>query len=317
VQFFDGSVSLGSVTVSGGQASFTTSALSLGSHAIVAKYSGDASAQASLGQVVNGMASKTTVSANPASILYGQAVTVTAQVGPAPPAGFAAPSGQVTFQDNGYPAGSATLSSGTATLTLTTLSVGTHQITAIYGGDQVWSSSFARVTVTVTLPALRITSMATDLSSSFAPDEAVSLFNVTVLNGDTPASAFPLPASLGGVTVTITDSAGVSRLAPLYGVFASKGQVNLVIPGDTAMGPASLKVTGPGGVSLSAMMTITRTAPAMFAGGQVVHAHPDDPPNDQVFLVLYGTGIRHRASDASVTATVNGVSVPVQSGTPG
>jgi uncharacterized protein (TIGR03437 family) len=83
------------------------------------------------------------------------------------------------------------------------------------------------------------------------------------------------------------------------------------------MGPASLKVTGPGGVSLSAMMSITRTAPAMFAGGQVVHAHPDDPPNDQVFLVLYGTGIRHRASDASVTATVNGVSVPAQSAAQG
>ena len=97
--------------------------------------------------------------------------------------------------------------------------------------DRVWSSSFARVTVTVTPPALRITSTAADLSSSFAPEEAVSLFNVTVMNGDTPASAFPLPASLGGVTVTIADSAGVSRLAPLYGVFASKGQINLVIPG--------------------------------------------------------------------------------------
>jgi uncharacterized protein (TIGR03437 family) len=159
--------------------------------------------------------------------------------------------------------------------------------------------------------------MATDLSSSFAPDEAVSLFNVTVLNGDTVAASFPLTTSLGGVTVTITDSVGVSRLAPLYGVFGSKGQVNLVIPGNTAMGPASLKVTGPGGVSLLAMVNITRTAPGIFAGGQVVYAHPDDPPNDQVFLVLYGTGIRHRASDASVTATVNGVSVPVQSAAQG
>jgi uncharacterized protein (TIGR03437 family) len=311
VQFFDGAVSLGSAPLAGGQASFITSALSLGSHAIVAKYGVDA--QASMGQVVNGMASKTTVSANPASILYGQAVTVTAQVGPAPPTGFAAPGGQVTLQDNGGPAGGATLTSSTATLTLTALSVGTHQISAIYGGDQVWSSSFARATVTVTLPSLQITSMTTDLSSSFAPDEAISLYNVTVLNGDTLASAFPLTVSLGGVTVTITDSTGVSRLAPLYGVFASKGQVNLVIPGDTAMGQASLQVTGPGGESLSAVVNITSTAPGMFAGGQVVH----DPASDQVFLVLYGTGIRHCGSDASVTATVNGVSVPVQAAVQG
>ena len=313
VQFFDGAVSLGFAPVAGGQASFITSALSLGSHGIVARYGGDAGAQASMGQVVNGMASKTTVSANPASILYGQAVTVTAQVGPAPPAGFAAPGGQVTFQDNGGPAGVAALTSGTATLTLTALSEGTHQITAIYGGDQVWSSSFARVTVTVTPPPLRITSMAADLSTSFAPDEAVSLFNVTVLNGDTLAAAFPLATSLGGATVTITDSAGVSRLAQLYGVLASKGQVNLVIPGDTALGPAALKVTGPGGLSVSAAINITRTAPGLFAGGQVLH----DPESDQMFLVLYGTGIRHRTSDASVTATVNGVIVPAQAAAQG
>jgi uncharacterized protein (TIGR03437 family) len=311
VQFFDGAISLGFAPVTGGQASFITSALSLGSHAIVAKYGVDA--QASMGQVVNGMASKTTVSANPLSLLYGQAVMVTAQAGPALPAGFAAPGGQVTFQDNGGPAGVAALTSGAATLTLTALSVGTHQITAIYGGDQVWSSSFARVTVTVTLPAPRITSMATDLSTGFAPDEAVSLFNVTVLNGDTLAAAFPLTTSLGGATVTITDSAGVSRLAPLYGVLASKGQVNLVVPGDTAMGPAALKVTGPAGLSLSAAINITRIAPGLFAGGQVVH----DSESGQMYLVLYGTGIRHRTSDASVTATVNGVSVPAQAAAQG
>ena len=34
------------------------------------------------------------------------------------------------------------------------------------------------------------------------------------------------------------------------------------------------------------------------------------PADDQVFLVLYGTGVRHRTNDASVTAAVNGVSVP-------
>jgi len=101
----------------------------------------------------------------------------------------------------------------------------------------------------------------------------------------------------------------VNRLAPLYGVFASKGQVNLVIPGDTAMGPAALKVTGPGGFSMSGAINITRPAPGMFAGGQVMH----DPMSDQMYLVLYGTGIRHRTSDASVTATVNGVSVPAHS----
>ena len=56
VQFFDGPISFGSAPVSDGQASLTMSTLTSGSHAIVAKYIGDESAQASLGQVVNGMA---------------------------------------------------------------------------------------------------------------------------------------------------------------------------------------------------------------------------------------------------------------------
>jgi uncharacterized protein (TIGR03437 family) len=265
---------------------------------------------------VNGTASTTTVSANPAAILYGQAVVLTAQVGPVPP-GLAAPSGQVTFQDNGNPAGVATLASGTATLTLNTLTAGTHQITAVYGGDKTWSSSFARVTVTVGLPALRLTNAAADLSTSFAPDEAVSMFNVALLNGDTLAPSLPLSTMLNGTTVKITDSAGVGRLAQLYGALASNGQVNFVIPGDTAMGQATLIVTGADGASMSSTMNITGTAPRLFAGGQVLHSHADDPVSDQVFLVLYGTGIRHRSSDANVFATVNGVSVPAESAAQG
>jgi uncharacterized protein (TIGR03437 family) len=77
------------------------------------------------------------------------------------------------------------------------------------------------------------------------------------------------------------------------------------------------------------MVNITRTAPAIFAGGQVVHVHTDGsqtvesmagsidlgPADDQVFLILYGTGIRH--SGTSVTVTVNGVSLPAQSAAQG
>lgn len=351
-QFFDGNVLLGSATVIGGQASFTTSTLTAGSHAIVVKYSGDSEVLASRGQVVGGMLSTTTVSANPATILYGQPVLLMVQVGPSPPAGFAAPSGQVMFQDNGYPAGIAPVSSGKATLILNTLTAGTHVITAVFSGDMVWASSYARVTLTVTQPVLRMDNAATaTLSTSFAPDEAIDMFNVTVLKSDGVAPSLPLPTSLLGVTVNIVDSAGANRLAQLYGVFASAGQVRFVIPSDTSLGPASLTVTGPGGVALSAEINVTRTAPGIFTAnsngqgvyaGQVIHVHADGTqtsdsstifdsnqntyvpnpvdmgsPDDQVFLVLYGTGIRHRLSDANVTATIKGMSIPVESAAQG
>jgi uncharacterized protein (TIGR03437 family) len=299
----------------------------LGSHVIVAKFTGDASTQASLGQVVNGIASTTTVSANSPAVFYGQAVIVTAQVGPVPPAGFTAPAGRVTFLDNSTPAGGAILTSGAASLTLNSLAVGTHQLTAVYAGDQIWASSFARITVIVKQQILRVTNAATDLFSILAPDEIASIYNVTALNGDTVPSSWPPPTSLAGVTVKVADSAGRGRLAQLYAVLASTGQVNFVVPGDSAPGPATVTVTQPDGARLSADISISRIAPGIFAPGQVFHIHANGvwifestaapvhigDASDQAFLILYGTGIRHRLSADSVTATINRVRIPVQS----
>jgi uncharacterized delta-60 repeat protein len=73
-------------------------------------------------------------SANPS--LSGQSVTFTATVSTA---GSAAPTGTVSFLDGTTLLGTGTLSTAngvtTATFTTTTLAVGTHSITAVYGGD--------------------------------------------------------------------------------------------------------------------------------------------------------------------------------------
>src|SRR5919201_2047350 len=100
------------------------------------------------------MASTGTVPANPATATFGQTITLTATVGPSsPPTGFAAPTGQVLFQDNGNTIGTVTLSSTlVATLTINTLSGGTHTITAIYSGDTVWASSHGSTTVPLPEP---------------------------------------------------------------------------------------------------------------------------------------------------------------------
>ena len=66
---------------------------------------------------------------------YGLNVTFTAQVNPSP--WVASPSGEtITFMDGAVTMGTGTLnSSGAATLQTSTLAVGVHTITAIYGGD--------------------------------------------------------------------------------------------------------------------------------------------------------------------------------------
>ena len=40
-------------------------------------------------------------------------------------------------------------------------------------------------------------------------------------------------------------------------------------------------------------------------------ANPIDTASDELYLVLYGTGIRHRSSDQAARCTINGVDAPV------
>jgi hypothetical protein len=73
-----------------------------------------------------------TSSANPS--LVGQAVTFTATVKVI--GGGGTPTGTVTFKDGTATLGTGTLNgSGQATFTTSSLALGTHPITAVYGGD--------------------------------------------------------------------------------------------------------------------------------------------------------------------------------------
>jgi hypothetical protein len=139
VTLFDGGNPIASnLPLSGsGMATFTTSALSFGIHAITVTYSGDAnftgSTSAILYQTVKAYTTTSlTSSANPS--MFAQP-TFTATVAPVAP-GVGAPTGSVTFFDGTTTQiGSASLASGMAAFTPSNLSVGVHTITATYGGD--------------------------------------------------------------------------------------------------------------------------------------------------------------------------------------
>src|SRR5207245_9743719 len=69
-----------------------------------------------------------------------QPVTFTASVTPSPGAGT--PTGTVTFKDGATTLGTGVLGiNGQATFTISTLAVGSHTITAVYGGDNNSASS--------------------------------------------------------------------------------------------------------------------------------------------------------------------------------
>ncbi len=143
VTFRDSGTVLGTKRLSGaGTSSLTTIKLPTGSNGISATYGGStdfgSSSSPPLTQVVLAATTATiTSSANPST--YGEAVTLTAEVSSsegAPPNGES-----VSFMSGKTVLGTGTLSGGSASFTTSALKVGTHSITAVYGGDATFAGS--------------------------------------------------------------------------------------------------------------------------------------------------------------------------------
>jgi hypothetical protein len=135
VQFFDGSVLIGTGVLAGGAATLTTAGLAPGGRNITVQYAGDGSFAPATGSAFHFIndASGTpalTVTSNRNPSTPAQSVTLTANV--SMPAGSV--SGTVQFYSGGTLLGSGTISAGRATFTTTTLSNGSHAITALYTG---------------------------------------------------------------------------------------------------------------------------------------------------------------------------------------
>lgn len=160
VTFMDGSTVLGTVPLSGGHASFTTSTLGVGTHSIKAVYSGSGNFSGSTSSTLRESICKATTtlacSAPLKTTSGGQSVTLTAELR----CSTGTPTGAVTFMDGNKVLGTGTLSvvGGVvqAKCSLSSLSVGTHSITAVYSGNTNFnsckSSSFTE-TITKAVPA--------------------------------------------------------------------------------------------------------------------------------------------------------------------
>jgi uncharacterized delta-60 repeat protein len=142
VNFKEGSTLLGKgvLQVLGGvdRATFATGALSVGSHTITAIYVGDSNFltnSTSTVETVNRDSTSSAVRASANPLVFGQTVTFTASVRASLP-GSGIASGTVIFKDGTTVLGSGTLNStGQATFSTASLTVGNHAITAVYGGD--------------------------------------------------------------------------------------------------------------------------------------------------------------------------------------
>jgi hypothetical protein len=159
VSFFDGGVLLGTVPLSGGMASFSSSTLSVGAHSLSAVYSGDASYPGSTSDTVLLTVSKADTmvmamsSQNPAPANTPLTLTASIYGGMG-----STPTGTVEFWVIDPQTGAQLTLLGTATLDqygVAALSVawadtGTYRIKALYLGDQNFNSSYATLDQTIT-----------------------------------------------------------------------------------------------------------------------------------------------------------------------
>ncbi|MCL2395940.1 MAG: Ig-like domain repeat protein [Acidimicrobiaceae bacterium] len=167
-----------------------------------------------------------TTSPNPSAV--GSAVTLTATVAPVGVT-TPTPTGTVTFYVGTTSIGAALLSGGTATFSTPALSVGAHQLRAVYGGNTVYDgSNSAIVTQTVTTVPVTIVAQATG-SSAMAPSSTTATAAlVGALNptGNVTFELFgPNDPTCTGQPISNTTSAAGGNLS------VSSGSVPLTSPG--------------------------------------------------------------------------------------
>lgn len=173
---------------------------------------------------------------------------------------------------------------------------------------------------------LNVLSAASFTGAAVAPDSIVSLFGSGLD---------------GALTGLVRDAVGVAK--PLTFFFTSPAQANALLPAGLAPGPAVVQVTNTAGAVATGETRIADTAPGVFvlnaaglvaanllrvsaagvqtyepvyevdAGGAVVARAIDfGDTGDQLYLLVYGTGIRGRGKKPSVSVTIGSRGYPVQ-----
>jgi uncharacterized protein (TIGR03437 family) len=173
-----------------------------------------------------------------------------------------------------------------------------------------------------------------------APQSWVAAFGSQLADGTESMTTSPVPIKLGDTTVMVRDSTGIERPAGLN--YVSPTHINFTIPAGMAVGSATVTIYSGDQIRAVGNLDIQTIAPAVFVLNQdglanagvlrvqgnshhyesIVHLDPATNQfvgipidlgyaSDQVYLTLYGTGLRFRPSLDSVAVTIGGISVPV------
>ncbi len=200
VNFYSGSTLLGSGTLASGVAKLTTTALPTGSDSVTAVFPGDSNYNSSTSNVFSATVSSIVLISSQNPSTYLQSVTFTTTV----PAGK---TGTISFFDGANSIGSVGITGTTATLTTSSLSVSSHNITSQY------NSATSNIVVQLVNQATPTVTVTTSGPSTYGSPVTIT---ATVPSGATGTIVFSSGAQyLGSGTVSSgTASITTSVLAP-------------------------------------------------------------------------------------------------------
>jgi hypothetical protein len=166
-----------------------------------------ATATATVTLAVNKAPTTLALIANPASSAYGQQVTLSATLSPSSAQSNATNGEAVSFYSGSTSLGAGTLSSGVATLIVTTLPTGTDSLTAAYGGDTNFNASGSNTlpyTVSPLAPAIGFS-----VPNHTYGDAPFAVSATSTSPGAIAYSVVSGPATVSGSTVTLTGAGTV------------------------------------------------------------------------------------------------------------
>ena len=314
VTFWDGSDSLGSVTLSGGTATLSIANLDTGTHSITAGYSGDSyfeqATSSALLQTVEPTPTTTSLSSSDDQSTYGDPVTFTATV-TATTSGSPTPTGAVTFLDGSTPLDTETVdpSDGSASLTIATLGAGIHSITAVYNPDPDFDPSSSdpvqqAVDMRSTFTALTTSSQSSvfgqpvTFTASVNPGALVPpTGSVTFFDGSNPLGP-PQPLDGQGNASLTTSSLAVAthQISAVYGGdpndvgSSSPALLQVVFQDTTTAVVQSLDDPSVFGQPIALTVAVTANAPGSGTPTETVDFYDEDGPLNQAPVPLDGSG---------------------------
>jgi subtilase family serine protease len=296
---------------------------SVGAHSVTAQYSGDANYAGGTSApdtftVVQAPTHTTIISATPTPTTPALPITLTAQTFEEVSSSAAAPTGQVTFSDNGTPmSGTVTYSSHPGSLTATLSShasapAGTHSITASYSGDTNYTSSSApelSLTVYSLLPVAL-----SSVSATISPALVNYPTALTVAVGMSGINMYPTPTG----TITFYDN-GTALPGPVAYNSFSAFSATLTYSFSTA-GTHNITASYSGDAIFAACSTTTPLAlsvvnkrPTNISSFYATPAVANQPTNLRATVLangLYDIFVNGPAMSGTVTFLDGGTAIP-------